>query len=162
MKEKYPTIDCKEACLNTRNCGLPFLFFVCFGISAIVFIFVDTPFIDEIPMNKTIYKILISLVPLIISLVGLIIMIRSINTYINVKRNGTEFDTKVIGYRDDNTISFGETGYHGIPGKTVELLMDTDTGKKVLLYQLYKPDKIYEIDSIVRVKVYNNTYLIVK
>lgn len=129
---EYPVIECKEANLNFWNVVFPMIFALMFG-----FFFIFFPFG-------------------IISIIAFIIGITPVIRYYLIDINGQEIEAVVYGYLDDKML------FNNMPGQIVKLLVDTNDGKKFILYQLADTTQPYQVNSKIKLKVYKNLFHIVK
>ena len=148
---EYPVIDCKEANIGFWNVCFPLIFAISFGffgfVFPLMFLFMESgEFIGELLMCS---------VFAIIGVVAFIIGIKPIIRYFLVKRNGQEIEAVVYGYMNDNVL------YNGVPAQIVKLLLNTNDGKKFILYQLADTKRPYKINSTIKLKVYKDMFLIV-
>lgn len=140
---KYTIIKCIEARLNKLSsaltCAFSFTFMtgviiITFGMDLITFLFI------------IIFGIL--------GVVGFVSAFKMILRYLQVKFLGKVIDAKVYGYIDDKIEGFN---YHT---KNVKLLIDTKDGPKFILYELEDTKRTYKVNSIVKVKMYKNIFLL--
>lgn len=148
---EYPVIDCKEANIGFWNVCFPLIFAISFGffgfVFPLIFLFMESgEFIGELLMCS---------VFAIIGVVAFIIGIKPIIRYFLVKKNGQEIEAVVYGYMNDNVL------FNGVPAQIVKLLLNTNDGKKFILYQLADTKRPYKINSKIKLRVYKDLFLIV-
>lgn len=147
---EYPVIDCKEANITFWNVCFPMIFAISFGFFGFVF-----PLIFLLAGSREfIGVVLICSIFAIIGVVAFVIGIKPIIRYFSIKRNGKEISGIVYGYMDDNIL------LNGIPAQIVKLLIDTNDGKKFILYQLGDIKQPFKINSTIKLKVYKDMFLI--
>ena len=152
---EYPVIDCKEAILNFWNTIFPGIFAFGFGLSGITSYFMLNSFEKNFDSFMSGFKFFP--IPFItIGLIALIIVIVHLRRYLLVKSFGKEIKATVYGYMDDNLY------INGNPAQIVKLLVDTNEGKRFILYQLKDIKKPYKVNSTIDLVVYKNYFLISK
>ena len=148
---EYPVIECKEANMGFWNVIFPMIFAVSFGfaglIMPILFLSVGGDVFPKI-------MILFFLPFALIGIVALIIAIKPVIRFITIKTKGKEIYATVYGYMDDNIL------LNGRPAQIVKLLIDTNDGKKFILYQLGDTKQPFKINSQIKLKVYKDIFLI--
>lgn len=147
---EFPVIDCKEANIGFWNVVFPMIFAFAFGGAGITFPIVFL--MADAEMFKMALPMFI--LPLIIGVVAFIIGIKPVIRYLSIKRSGKEIDAIVYGYMDDNIL------LNGNPAQIVKLLVDTNDGKKFILYQLGDIKHPYKINGKIKLKVYKDIFLI--
>ena len=147
---EYPVIECKEANVGFWNVVFPMIFAFAFGGAGILF-----PLIF-IMADPEMFKMAIPMfiMPLIIGIVAFVIGIKPILRFFSIKTNGKEIEATVYGYMNDNIL------LNGSPAQIVKLLVDTNDGKKFILYQLGDIKQPFKINSQIRLKVYKDIFLI--
>ena len=146
----YEEVECREAHLNFWNTIFPMFFAFGFGFVGIIIpIFLkiqnepDVPYMMFIPFA-------------IIGIVATLIVIYGFHKAFAVALFGREIGGVVKGYRMDTMM------YNGMPGAVAEILVTTNSGKKLLLYQIGGPAKPFAVGSTVRVKVYKDYYKVIQ
>lgn len=149
---EYPVIDCKEANISFWNFFFPMIFAISFGFFGFVFPFIfllsDEGVFLEVALFCSIFGI--------ISIIALVIAVKTLIKYLIIKTKGKEIDAVVYGYMDDNFI------INGNPAKIVKLLVNTNDGQKFILYQLGEIKQLYKVNSKIKLKVYKNIFYIIK
>lgn len=147
---EYPVIECKEANVGFWNVLFPMIFAVGFGyvgfVFPIMFFLTGTGEILSVLLLASIFAVA--------GVVSFIIAITPIIRYLCVKLRGREIDATVYGYMDDNVL------LNGKPAQIVKLLVNTNDGKKFILYQLGDTKQPFKINSQIKVKVYKDIFLI--
>ena len=149
---EYPVIECHEVNLGFWNVIFPLIFAVAFSLSGIMtigIISITSLLGDESMFNFGYIFLTIGIVALIITLIPII-------RYLQIKRYGKEIEAAVYGYLNDNILINNQ------PAQIVKLLVDTNDGKKFILYQLGDTVKPYKINSKIKLKVYKNLFKIIK
>ena len=144
---EYPVIQCKEANLTF----ITSTFFIIFG-AFFILIGVGVPLALMFSMNEI--DIMLPMVIVIFGSIGLGTIIFGLNRVIRnkkVKTYGKEIDATVYGYMNDQ--------YQG-DAEVVKLLVDTNEGKKFILYQTGENTKPYKINSTIKLLVYKDMFLI--
>ena len=144
---EYPVMECREANINFWNLIFPLIFAAAFGISGIIALVVFGGF-GGVRLS------LIGLPFLLIGLVSAFIAIRTVARFLKVKLFGEMIQARVYGYMDDCVL------INGKPAQTVKLLVQTDDGPRVILYQLGNTLKPYRINDIIDIMVYRSQFMI--
>lgn len=152
---EYPVIECKEAVLNFWNTIFPGIFAVAFGCAGLSSFFMLNSFESHFDDFTTGFKFF-PIPFLLIGVSAFIIVIIHLRRYLLVKSFGKEITATVYGYMDDNLY------INGNPAQIVKLLVDTNEGKRFILYQLKDIKKPYKVNSIIDLVVYKNYFLISK
>lgn len=148
---EYPVIECKEAHIGFWNVVFPMIFACSFGFAGFIMpILVFTVGADVFP--KTL--ILFFLPFAAIGAIALYLTINPIVRYFSVKHYGKEINAIVYGYMDDNIL------LNGNPAQIVKLLVNTNEGKKFIMYQLGDIKQPFKINSQIKLKVYKDIFLI--
>ena len=147
---EYPVIECKEVNLHFWNVGFPMIFAISFGYFGIMscFIMSKGSTVDGAEMFYC------GFIFLAIGIVALMITLIPIIRYLQVKRYGKEIEAAVYGYLNDNILINNQ------PAQIVKLLVDTNDGKKFILYQLGDTVKPFKINSTIKLNVYKNLFMI--
>ena len=90
----------------------------------------------------------------LIGIVALIIAIKPVIRFITIKTKGQEIYATVYGYMDDNIL------LNCRPAQIVKLLIDTNDGKKFILYQLGDIKQPFKINGQIKLKVYKDIFFI--
>ena len=162
---EYPVIECKEANITFFKCAFPIIFGIFFAFPAVVFpLFTigSTLIVNEmgdanVGMNIILMFLPFLIVPLIFGVIGIISIIIGIKPLIRkskVKKYGKDIEATVYGYMNDNIY------YNGNPAQIVKLLVNTNEGKRFILYQLGDTKKPFKINSKIQLKVYQDIFLI--
>lgn len=149
---EYPVIECHEVNLGFWNVIFPMIFAVAFSLSGIMTIGIIsiTSLLGDTSMFNFGY------IFLTIGLVALVIALIPVVRNAKMKINGKEIEATVYGYMDDNIYINNE------PTQIVKLLVDTNDGKKFILYQLGQTIKPYKINSKIKLLVYKNLFKIIQ
>lgn len=148
---EYPLIECKEAHVGFLNVVFPMIFACSFGFAGFIMPILFFT-VGEGAFPKTI--ILFFLPFAVIGAVALYLTINPIVRYLSVKRYGKEINAIVYGYMDDNIL------LNGNPAQIVKLLVNTNEGKKFIMYQLGDIKQPFKINSQIKLKVYKDIFLI--
>lgn len=148
---EYPVIECKEAGIGFWNVAFPMIFAFSFGFAGLVMpILFFTVGGDAFPKTMILFFIPFA----VIGIVAFVIAAKTIMRYLSIKNNGQEIYATVYGYMDDNVL------LNGNPAQIVKLLVDTNDGKKFILYQLGDIKQPFKINSQIKLKVYKDIFLI--
>ena len=149
---EYPIIECKEAYVSFWNFWFPMIFAVSFGsfglIMPIEFLLVGMENVGFLVLFFGLFGI--------IGIVAFVIAIKPIIKYFQIQIHGKEIDATVYGYMDDNMY------INDLPAQIVKLLLQTKEGPRFILYQLGDVKKPYKINSKIKLKVYQDKFLILK
>jgi hypothetical protein len=144
---EYPVIECKEASINFINFYFPLMFGSCFVFSAIVinliFVYSGIDFLSTV---------LIFCALLIPGIVLFVIAFIKLARYKKVLKRGKEIEATVYRYMK-------ETMWDN--DMKVKLLIDTEQGKKFILYKL-DDNTVYEVNSKIKLITYKDLFLIKK
>lgn len=149
---EYPVIECKEVNLGAPGFIIALIMFLSFGffgfLMPIIFVAGN---MDEFPI------FLLFFIPFaLVSLIFLVIVLIPVIRYIKVKTRGKNIDATVYGYMlDEHSVSGGQD-------QVVKLKVETNDGPKFILYQLGHSQKLYKVNSIIKLKVYKDIFMIVK
>ena len=143
----YPEVKCKEASLGFFSIVFPLIFFLGFGLSAIVALLVMVG--SGVPGG-----FLFSLPFLFIGCGAGFILFKNLWYYISVKLHGKEIEGTVYGYAND-VISYNDT-----PGQVCKLLVNSSNGPRFIMYQLKGTGKPYAINTKIPLKVYKDRFMI--
>jgi hypothetical protein len=147
-------IEVKEAHFNFWTLVFPLIFaipFSCIGFGIPILNITGTyQFYESFNMDFTLFCIPFALIGFVTLLIPLIVLYRRI--VLNLKG---EYTYGVVeGYVDDTFV------LNGRPGQVARIRVETDTGPRIIRYQLGTINRPYEIGSEVRLKRYRNYYLI--
>ncbi len=151
---EYPVIDCKEATLGFWTVVFPGIFaftFTWFGLAFPIF------FVLNGDVTELTEKIILVLFGILFGGVGIgahAVMLRPIINYIRIKMHGKRISGTVYGYTDDNVIM------NESPAQVVKILVNTRKGPRFVLYQTGQTDRLYPINSKIRLEVYKDMFLI--
>lgn len=160
---EYPVIECKEAKISFWNCAFPAIFAFGFGIGGLTplaMTFMIKTVSEEVGEDSGIFAagsvllILFALIFLTIGIVAFVLAIKPIIRNSKIKKYGKDIEATVYGYMDDNLL------LNGNPAQIVKLLIDTNDGKKFILYQLGDIKQPFKINSKIKLKVYKDIFLI--
>ena len=149
---EYPVIECKEAHVGFWNVIFPMIFAFGFGFP----IWFLPMIIMASDFEERIYALLMFTPFVLIGIVAFVIGIRPVIRYFSIKKKGRDITGTVYGYMDDNIL------INGNPSQIVKILVNTNDGKKFILYQLGDVKQPYKINSDIRLKVYKDTFMIDK
>ena len=149
---EYPVIECKEANIGFWNVVFPMILAFAFGVPGVTFPVVF------MAVDKEMFGFVVPMliIPLIIGVVAFVIGIKPVIRYLSLKLKGKEIDGTVYGYMDDNIL------LNGSPAQIVKLLVQTNDGPKFILYQLGDIKQPYKINSVIKLRVYKDIFLIDK
>ncbi|MBR3281514.1 MAG: hypothetical protein IKI57_06770 [Clostridia bacterium] len=154
---EYPILNCRSAGLSFWNMGFPLIFTVAFGIASLMsigFTFgMGSSGIGE-ASGFAVMGVLMSLPFLVISLGALGFVINQLVKYTSVKSKGTPITATVYGYMNDNFL------INGRPAQVVKLLIDTENGKRFILYKLGSIYQKYGVNTQIELIMYNNIFMI--
>lgn len=147
---EYPVIECKEAHVGFWNVAFPMIFALSFGFGGFVF-----PILSLMADAEMFGFVVLMCIPFaLIGIIAFIIAMKPLIRYFSIKNKGREIDATVYGYMDDNIL------LNGTPAQIVKLLVDTNDGKKFILYQLGDIKQPFKINSQIKLKVYKDIFLI--
>lgn len=147
---EYPVIECKEASIGFWSVMFPMIFALSFGFGGLcmpIILFLEEGF------NLSLFLFFIPFA--VVGIVSAIIAIKPIIRFFSIKVYGKDIYAIVYGYMDDNVL------LNGRPAQMVKLLVDTNDGKKFILYQLGDIKQPFKINSQINLKVYKDIFLIV-
>lgn len=148
---EYPVIECKEVNIGFWSVLFPMIFAASFGFAGFIMpILFFSMGGDEFPKSMILFFLPFAL----IGIVAFIIAIKPVIRSITIKTKGKEIYATVYGYMDDNIL------LNGRPTQIVKLLVDTNDGKKFILYQLGDTKKPFKINSRINLKVYKDIFFI--
>lgn len=147
---EYPVIECKE--VNIVN--PVFLVFFIFIFIFIMFGAIFPIIIFNRFSSFSSFSIVMFLPFIIISIFILSIVLSPIIRYIKVKTKGKEINATVYGYMND------EYSQSSNGNQIVKLKVDTNEGPKFILYQMGHSQKLYKINSKIKLKVYKDLFMI--
>jgi len=150
---EYPVIECKEANINNP---VFLVFFIIFFVFIMFGTFVSFIFFNRFSSFSS-FSIVMFLPFILISIFILSIVLSPIIRYIKVKTKGKEIEATVYGYMNDS-LTNASTDINQI----VKLKVDTNEGPKFILYQMGHSQKLYKINSKIKLKVYKDIFMIVK
>lgn len=114
-----------------------------------------TSYDTDLGINVIFTYFLFLLLLLTPELIAISMLITSVSNNIKVKKYGTDTEAIVYGYEDDGSLQV-----MGTYAQTVKLIINTPTGEKMIFYDLGKLTKPYDVNSKVKVRVYNDLFLI--
>ena len=146
---EYPIIECKEVNINSDT--VEYYFLTAFSIGLMI-------------TALSICMILTNGLPLLIIIIPLsILLIYNINKGMKplkmnrlVKKYGKDIEGIVKGYITSDSNLFEGTNY------IVKLLLDTNDGKKYILYELSKPKVKYKNDVKLKLRVYKDMFNLIE
>ena len=149
-----PFIPCKPAHIDLFLVVFPLIFAVSFGgvggVLPIVLYNSPGANMKEAPAWVYVELAIFALIGLGALIIALIPIVRSIL----IKRHGIDITGTVIGIEKSNT------RYNGYPGKVLIIRIDTDEGPKKIKYDLGSPRCNYELQNIVSLRMYKNSFKI--
>jgi len=159
---EYPVMNCKSAQINFWNFVFPLIFAVSFGFAGIsgflITSSIDKAFVDEIPIKMTetvgAMSLIISAPFLLISIICFAIIFRQLYKYLMIKWFGKQIMAIVYGYMDDSML------LNGRPAQIVKLLIETENGKRFILYRLGKTYQPYGVNTQIELTMYKHFFLI--
>ena len=152
----YPVMKCKSVDFNFIRIGFPLIFGISFLIIPLmcVIMFSSISKASGAPDFLSIIPIIITIPFFMISFVSIGIGLNFIYKNRLVKTKGYDTTALVYGY-----IAGG--GYiNGQPVQQVKLLVNTEEGPKFILYNTMKTIKQYKVNSSIKIKMYNDLFLI--
>ena len=150
---EYPTIECEEITLDFWSIGFPIIFAVSFGFFGIFM-----PIIFVLTTDEGFWQIAPFSIPFaLVGIIAFIIAMRPLIRLLILNINGKTIEGTVHGYKDDKSLYI-----NGEVAQTMIILVDTDEGKKYLLYQLNSTKQSYLIDSKLTLIEYKKLYRIKK
>ena len=149
----YPVIECDEVDVNWHEFGQVFamgLGFIGFIIFAL-FIFGNT---SSLVLHFVVFGL--------IGTFFLGFIVKSLWKYLTVKLFGTKIEGTVWGYMDNDRQSRVLSGQPGdrSNGQIIKILIDTNEGKRFLLYELRNNEQPYGINKPIYLKKYKNMYCV--
>lgn len=148
---EYPVIECKEANVGFWSVLFPMIFAFGFGFAGFIMpIIIFT--LEDGAFPKA--MILFFLPFMAVGGTAIYLTIKPIVRYVSIKMRGKEIDATVYGYMDDNVL------LNGNPAQVVKLLVQTNEGPKFILYQLGDIKQPYKINSVIKLRVYKDIFLI--
>lgn len=147
---EYPVIPCKSAKLSFFKTIFPMIFAVSFGFVGFVVPF----FIDKIDSEGEKVSGFIFLPFAIISVVAAFITLLFMYRYLITQWKGKECSGIVYGYVDDMVT------INNVPAQKVKILINTDAGKRFILYSTGTTSRLYQINSRIELKVYKKYFLV--
>lgn len=148
---EYPVIECKEADIGFFNVAFPMIFAVGGGFFGFIF---PLFFLYAGDGEDFFIVALMCSIFALMGIVAFVIGIKPVIRYFSVKSKGKEVEAIVYGYMEDNLF------INGIPAQIVKLLVDTNDGKKFILYQLGDVKRPYKVNGKIKLKVYKDVFLI--
>ena len=145
---EYPVMECKEATINFWTVAFPMIFAVAFGIASLVVLTIAVTGFGNIGI------LLVGVPFFLIGIAALFFALRTISRYVKVKKHGKRMQATVYGYMDDNVL------INNRPAQIVKLLVQTPQGPRFILYQLGDTLKVYGINDIVDILMYQNYFMI--
>ena len=151
LSAKYETIDCKNASLSFWTILFPLIFGVTFGFIGLVLPrIIDPSQRGDFPLRLICFPFAV------ISIVAWAIILYTLYKHILVIRKGKEITGTVYGYKD------GTINYNHRPGQLCKILVDTREGKKFIFYPILGNDKPYPVNSKLKLKAYQNYFMVVE
>lgn len=151
---EYPVLNCKEAALGFWTTVFPLIFAVMFTIAGIVMLTVAISGIAE--DGATPIVILMFIPFLLIGIAATVIVLKNVIRYAILKSKGKHITGIVYGYTNDNV------RINGSPAQIVKILVDTQQGKRFIMYQLGDTSKPYGVNTEIKLIVYKNIFMIEK
>ena len=151
---EYPVIECKEAILNFWNTLFPGIFAFMFGGAGLMTFLIGRR-VESSFGGFSFGSQFMSLPFILIGVIAFVIIIKNVIRYLLIKSRGKEIIATVYGYMDDNMM------LNNSPAQIVKLLVDTNDGKKFILYQLRDTKRPYKVNSTISLLVYKNSFLII-
>ena len=145
---EFAVLDCKAVVLSFWTIGFPMIFAGAFGVPGLIMLLICIFGFPHIILG------LMGSLFFIGGLISLMIVLKTIIRYINVKRKGKSIQGTVYGYMDDNFTINGQ------PAQTAKILVQTVNGPHFILYKLGTTIKKYGINDKVNLKVYQNHFMI--
>ena len=145
---EYPTIECKEVHMNIKHVESQRLFSILLGALSILILIIA---LKEKYVGLGIFSTVLG----IISSKIYINAIKKIKKYVLIKQKGKEIEAVVKGFINDTDCV---TGYKIV---IVKLLLETNEGKKYILYELDDPSNNYKINDKIKLRVYKDMFHIV-
>ena len=149
---EYPVIECKEAHIGFWTVVFPMIFAVSFGFFGLIMpiglLFDGREKVGSLILTFGLFGI--------IGIVAFVIAIKPIIRYFQIQIHGKEIEATVYGYMNDNV------HLNDLPAQIVKLLLETKEGPRFILYQLGDVKQPYKINSKIKLKVYQDKFLIVK
>lgn len=147
---EYPVIKCKETNLGIFNVIFPILFSFVFGFAGFMCtVFTNT--VNEVSGNNNFN---IGIIFFTIALGIFTIAAIPLSRYILIRAFGKETKAIVYGYMD------GDIFINGQPTQVVKLLIDTDDGKKLILYKLADISRPYNVNGIIKIYRCKNIFML--
>ena len=143
LTPEYELVHCKNAKPEFWNVGFPLLFggpFFLFGVPTLF-----TPGLAPALYGGPF---------LLAGLVSIFIALKNLVNYMSTKKHGVVREGVVYGYMDD------VVAYNGHNGQRIKILLDTAEGKKFIMLPLRNTVKLYEVNSPIRVLLYQNFAMI--
>ncbi len=151
LPAEYETIDCKNASLSFWTTIFPLIFGVMFGFFGFIFpVFFAQPRQEVFPVS------LFCLPFAAVSIGAWAVIIYTLYKHILVTRKAKEITGTVYGYMDD------AINYNHRPGQICKILVDTRKGKKFIFYSILGTNKPYPVNSKLRLKVYQNYFMVLE
>ena len=147
---EYPVIDCKEANLGFFNVLFPLIFTVAFGFAG----YMSTALTKTLNQWTAGNHFNIGIIFTVISVIAFVIAAIPVTRFLLISMAGKEIEATVYGYMDDNIF------INGSPAQIVKLLVNTNDGKKFILYQLGDIKQPFKINSTIKLNVYKNLFMI--
>ena len=159
---EYPVMNCKSAQISFWNFVFPLIFAVSFGFAGLSGLIITSTISnvieDESVINFTrgfnAITFITSAPFLIISIVCFVVIFRQLYKYVIVKGRGERITATVYGYMNDTVLISGS------PAQVVKLLIDTENGKRFILYRLGNIYQPYGVNTQIELIMYNNFFLI--
>ena len=147
---EYQQMECKSVVMDDTKILMPTILAVVCGFAAVAAA-------DEAGAADP-TMLLISLLCAVGSIAGIVILMRNLLQYIQVKSKGESVRAKVCGYTND-TMKIKQSKQYT---KIVKLLAETSGGRKLIFYRLYKPVKPYPVGQNIEILIYKDLVLIPK
>ena len=150
LAAEYPLVECKSAKIDFWNVAFPTMFGAIFlGVSLPMLI------VSNLQGGVPFYTNFFFIPFILIGVIAIGIALRRLFFCLKVKSKGVLRSGVVYGYMDDMV------AYNGVNGQKVKILLDTSEGKKFILLPLGTTAKIYEVNSTVDVRLFDNWAVVV-
>lgn len=146
---EYPIIECRETNINKISVNRPLFIALIIGI-ATLYILINAIKIQSV--EGYIISFILGALCLLFLNLGMTPFIRK-----NILENkGEEIEAIVYGYLKDEFIVNGQ------PTQIIELLIDTNKGKRFILYQLEHERQPYKLNEKIKLKKYGDIFEIIE
>ena len=149
---EYPVIPCKSAKLTFFKTIFPLIFAVSFGFVG----FIVPIFIDKAGREGEKVSIFIFLPFAVISVVAAFITLFFVYRYLITQWKGKACSGIVYGYVDDMVT------INNVPAQKVKILINTNAGKRFILYSTGTTSQLYQVNSRIDLKVYKKYFLVLE